>query len=188
MRVTFIRFADHEWGHVVIARDDGVVYRMNTGPITGETPHDLVHYTVEDALRIPDGIWGSIAGGVVFRSMHHVSGRRPPHAAERSRDLIREHRAELQRAELIGGLCERSLDVPPAGLDRWAAKEPFMPLTVAQLTTAATALRAAAARWSALAVGDRLELEWPGHRRLRPDSRRNTRAGDGGPRRSHSLL
>ncbi|HTJ33919.1 MAG TPA: hypothetical protein VL738_11870 [Dactylosporangium sp.] len=184
MRVTFIRFADHEWGHVVIARDDGVVYRMNTGPITGETPHDLVHYTVEDALRIPDGIWGSIAGGVVFRSMTHVSGRRPPHAAERSKELIREHRDLLQRAELIGGLCERAAGLPEADLAQWAAKEPFMPLTVEQLATAAEALRAAAGRWAGLAAGDRLELEWPRHRAVRSSAATPGRTGR--PERSRS--
>jgi hypothetical protein len=174
MRVTFVRFADHEWGHVTIARDDGVVYRMNTGPI----PHDLVHYTVEDALRMRDGIWGSIAGGVVFRSMHHVSGRRPPHAAERSRRLIREHREVLQRAELIGGLCERAAELPEAGLARFAAGAPSNPLTVEQLAAAAGALRAVARRWSALAVGDALELEWPAWR--------NIRVGDSTPRRFRS--
>src|SRR4029453_7521528 len=103
MPVTFDRLPDHEWAHVLIERDDRVVYRMHAGPITAEIPHDLVHFTVEDTLGITDGIWGAIAGGVVFRSMTHVSGRRPPPAAERSTQLIRAHRDRLQRAELIGG-------------------------------------------------------------------------------------
>ncbi|WP_432841287.1 hypothetical protein [Dactylosporangium sp. CA-092794] len=167
MRVTFVRLADHEWGHVAIERDDGVVYHMNTGPLTGQTPHDLVHYTVEDALGIADGIWGAIAGGVVFRSMRHVSGRRPPHAAERSRELIREHRDRLRNAELIGGLCERSADLSAEQLARFVAGEPSLALTVEQLAVAGAALREAGARWSALPVGGRLELRWPGHRRLR---------------------
>ncbi|MEV6931951.1 hypothetical protein AB0M46_46710 [Dactylosporangium sp. NPDC051485] len=184
MRVTFIRFADHEWGYVTIARDDGVVYRMNTGPITGATPHDLVHYTVEDALRIPDGIWGSIAGGVVFRSMHHVSGRRPPHAAERSKELIREHRELLRRAEHIGGLCERAAALPETDLARFAAREPSMPLTAGQLGTAAAALRAAHERWSALAVGETLELQWPRYRSIRTAA--GTPAPTGRPERSRS--
>jgi hypothetical protein len=166
MRVTFIRFADHERAHVLIERDDGVVYRMDSGPAGPETPHDLVHFTVEDALRIPDGIWGAIAGGAVFRSMAHVSGRRPPHAAERSKHMIREHRDLIMRAELIGGLCERAAEVPPEALPRFAAREPYQPLTVEQLATAAAALHGAAERWRSLAVGERLELQWPRHRAL----------------------
>jgi hypothetical protein len=61
MRVTFHRLADHEWAHVLIERDDGVLYRMHAGPVTAELPHDLVHYTVEDSLALADGIWGAIA-------------------------------------------------------------------------------------------------------------------------------
>ncbi|GAA0725189.1 hypothetical protein Drose_22505 [Dactylosporangium roseum] len=76
VRATFYRLADHEWADVLIERDDGVTYRMHAGPVTADLPHDLVHYTVEDALGMTDGIWGAIASGVVFRSMTHVSGRR----------------------------------------------------------------------------------------------------------------
>lgn len=166
MRVTFIRFPDHQRAHVVVERDDGVVYRLDSGPAGPETPHDLVHYTVEDALAVPDGIWGAIAGGVVFHSMRHVAGRRPPHAAERSKDMIREHRDRLQRAELIGGLCERAAALSDADLPRFAAREPFMPLTVEQLRTAARALHRAAAAWAELGAGEELRLEWPGWRRL----------------------
>jgi hypothetical protein len=166
MRVTFFRVADHERADVLIERDDRVVYRMGAGPVTAETPHDLVHYTVEDALGLSDGIWGAIAGGVVFRSMRHVSGRRPPHADERSREMIRLHRELLQRAELVGGLCERAATVPEADLNRFMSREPFMPLSAEQLAAAAAALRRAAAGWAALRVGDRLQLQWPGHRRM----------------------
>ncbi|GAA3293027.1 hypothetical protein GCM10020218_069150 [Dactylosporangium vinaceum] len=179
MRVTFIRFADHVRAYVRIERDDGVVYRMDAGPAGPETPHDLVHYTVEDALGLADGIWGAIAGGVVFRSMHHESGRRPPHAGERSADMIREHRDRLQRAELIGGLCERAAAVPEAQLPRFHAVEPFMPVTIEQLRGAVAALHRAQSAWSALDVGGELTLVWPGHRRLETPARRQPRERTG---------
>ena len=51
-------------GRSPTARMDGVSPR-------GELPHDLVHFTVERSLGIPDGIWGAVAAGVVFQSMHH---------------------------------------------------------------------------------------------------------------------
>ncbi|MFI5912459.1 hypothetical protein [Dactylosporangium sp. NPDC051541] len=183
MRVTFIRFPDHQRAHVRIERDDGVVYRLDSGPASAETPHDLVHYTVEDALGLSDGIWGAIAGGVVFRSMRHESGRRPPHAGERSKDMIREHRELLQRAELIGGLCERAAHAPDGELPRFHAREPFMPITVEQLRTAAAALHRAQGAWSELAVGGELHLEWPAWRKLRAAA---TPARTGRPERSRS--
>jgi len=169
VKVTFQRLPDHEWGHVLIERDDHVVYKMHAGPITAELPHDLVHFTVEDTLRIEDGIWGAIAAGVVFRSMTHVSGRRPPHAAERSAELIRAHRDRLQRAELIGGFVESAAhqsDADLATLRKLAfATLPDGP-DVPRIELAVTALRRAAAHWRTLPIGAELTLNWPARRRL----------------------
>src|SRR5262245_54065975 len=135
----FFRVPDHQRGYALVARDDGVIYRLNGGPVTAELPHDLVHLTVEDALGLADGIWGAIAGGVVFRSMTHHSGRRPPHAAERSVALIRQYRSRLQRAELIGGFVERVAG-GLAGADdsrRYLATLPDEQLDTASITRAA---------------------------------------------------
>ncbi|MEV0134636.1 hypothetical protein AB0H83_40020 [Dactylosporangium sp. NPDC050688] len=180
MRVTFHRLPDHQWADVLIERDDGVVYRMHAGPVTAHAPHDLVHFTVEDALGMSDGIWGAIAGGVVFRSMTHVSGRRPPHAAERSAELIRANRDRLQRAELIGGFVERAAAVPDADLDRLAAQQGADPLSgtgKVAVRRAVAALRAAQETWAALPVGAQLTLTWPRHRRMVPLERKVQRRG-----------
>jgi hypothetical protein len=169
MRVTFDRLADHEWAHVLIERDDHVVYRMHAGPVTAALPHDLVHYTVEDALGIGDGIWGAIAGGVVFRSMKHVSGRRPPHSAERSAALIRQYRDRLQRAELLGGFVEQAAQRPDADLAKLVTAGLSSDLDtpgVEQIAGAVSALRRAEHRWQELPVGGRLVLDWPAHRRV----------------------
>ncbi|GAA3386413.1 hypothetical protein [Cryptosporangium minutisporangium] len=169
MKVMFRRLPDHEWGHVLIERDDHVVYRMHAGPITAEIPHDLVHFTVEDTLGIADGIWGAIAGGVVFRSMTHVSGRRPPHAAERSIELIRAHRDRLQRAELIGGFVESAAhqeDADRSSLYRLSFSTLADPPDVPAVERAVTALQRAEERWRALPIGADLTLTWPGNRRL----------------------
>jgi hypothetical protein len=171
MRVTFERPADHVWGSILIERDDKVVYRMSAGPITGEIPHDLVHFTVEDAMRLPDGIWGAIAGGVVFKSMAHQSGRRPPHAADRSAALIRAYRDRIQRAEVLGGFVEAAAAKPGADLAKlaaqWFATRPD-DVPPADLARAAVdALHAAEERWRAVPVGGTLSLEWPAHRSVR---------------------
>ncbi len=183
MQVTFTRLADHEWGHVLIERDDHVVFRMHAGPITGKVPHDLVHFTVEDAMGIADGIWGAIAGGVVFRSMTHVSGRRPPHAAERSQVLKRTYRDHVQRAELLAGFVEAAAHRPAADLPRLIEQTfrshlehaPDLPAVRA----ATAALHHAAERWQALPVGGLLELHWPAHRRIGPVAQRPQRRRGG---------
>ena len=89
MRVTFPRLPDHERAWALVERDDGVVYRLYGGTAGLRLPHDIKHLIVERELGITDGIWAGVAAGVVFRAMAHVSGRRPPHAAERSKELIR---------------------------------------------------------------------------------------------------
>jgi hypothetical protein len=168
--VTFTRLRDHEWGHVLIERDDGVGYRMHGGPVTAAVPHDLVHFTVEDALDVADGVWGAIAGGVVFRSMTHVAGRRPPHAADRSATLLREHRDWIQRAELLGGFIEAAADRPvaelPALTAQWFATDPSGAPSVDASRRAIGALHLAEERWRALAIGEQLVLDWPARRRV----------------------
>ncbi len=88
MRVTFPRLPDRERSYALVERDDGAVYRLYGGPASPRLPHDIMHFVVERELAIPDGIWGGIASGIVFSSMRHVSGRRPSHSAERSRQLL----------------------------------------------------------------------------------------------------
>ena len=73
-----------------------------------------MHLVVERELGITDGIWGGIAAGMVFGSMRHVRGRRPPHVTERSVLLKRVYRDRILRAELLGNLVEAiaALDDP----------------------------------------------------------------------------
>jgi hypothetical protein len=187
MRVTFPRLPDHSRGYSIVERDDGVTYRLWGGPVTARLPHDLVHLTVEDALDIDDGIWASIAGGVVFDSMDHLRGRRLPHAAERSRGLMKAHGRDLLRAELLGGFVERiagferldaasirrysatwlSVLPPPARVAAHVCR-PDGEVDAPRVLTAVDRLRRAGADWRALPVGGKLVREWPPYRRLVP--------------------
>ena len=91
--MTFRRMADRRPVETLVERDDGVVFAMRGAGGGADLPHDLVHAVVEEQLRVPDGVWGCVADGVVWRSMRHESGRQPPHAAERSARLKRERAA-----------------------------------------------------------------------------------------------
>jgi hypothetical protein len=180
MRVTFFRVPDHQRGHALVERDDGVVYQLDGGPFTAALPHDLVHFTVEEALGMGDGIWAAIAGGAVLGSMKHKGGRRPPHAAERSAALLRAHRDRLQRAELLAGIAQRVAHGPSlspgaiAGILReWFYSLPDPGVGPAEIGVAVQALRRAEQRWRALPVGGTICFDWPASRRLAaPPSRR----------------
>lgn len=185
MRVTFPRLADHQRAYAVIERDDGVVYQLFSGlAVPGgearDLPHDLRGLIVERELRIGDGIWAAIAAGTVYESMRHLSGRRPPHAAERSAQLKRTPGDRLMRAELLANLVEAVavLDNPtPEAITRlarqklsvvprqrpgpdWAAAVRLPPPAV--LAAAASVLQVEAARWARLRTGGELVYEWRG--------------------------
>ena len=178
MRVTFPRLADHQRGYAVIERDDGVVYRMDGFTIMGpELPHDVRHLIVERELRVSDGIFGAIAAGTVWTSMHHLRGRRPPHATDRSEQLKRTQRDTVRRAELLANLVEAIAvlrDPSPAEITRVARmKLSVVPVVEPgadpadvialpppeALAAAARALQVEAARWARLRVGEELVYE-----------------------------
>ena len=179
MRITFRRFPGHSSAYSVIERDDGVIYQMKDFTRAGtKLPHDLRHFVVERELGIADGIWGGIAAGMVYTSMDHLQGRRPPHSAERSDELKRVQRQRIMRAELLANLVEAiaKLDAPSgddirrltrAKLSAVPVTEPGAdPADVAAvpppevLAGAARALQAEAARWARLRVGEELVCEW----------------------------
>jgi hypothetical protein len=170
MRVTFPRLPDHQRAYALVERDDGVVYRLYGGLAGPRLPHDIMHLVAERELRIRDGIWAGIAAGVVFESMCHVSGRRPPHAAERSRDLLRRYKDQGLRAELLANLVSSvaALDtmtqdkIRQLTRDKLAVLPPSAEVDPVVIAAAARAMQVEAARWARLRVGEELSYEWPG--------------------------
>jgi hypothetical protein len=170
MRVTFPRLPDHKRAYAVVERDDGTVYRLYGGLAGPRLPHDVRHFVVERELRITDGIWGGIAAGIVFDSMEHVSGRRPPHVGERSRALLASFHQPGLRAEALASLveCVAGLEHPSDLQIRTlaAAKLTVLPpadaqVDPAEIAAAARALQVEAARWARLRVGEELSYDWP---------------------------
>ena len=167
--MTFPRLPDHQRAYALVERDDGVVYRLYGGVAGPRLPHDIMHLVAERELRIRDGIWAGIAAGVVFQSMCHVSGRRPPHAAERSRELLRQFKQQGLRAELLADLvaCVATLETMTQDKIRQLARAKLAVLPDSEvdpvvIAAAAQTLQVEAARWARLRVGEELCYEWPG--------------------------
>jgi hypothetical protein len=170
MRVTFPRLPDRQRGYALVERDDGAVYRLYGGKAGPQLPHDLVHFVVERELCVPDGIWGGIAAGIIFDTMEHAGGRQPPHARERSKELLtgfgqRGYRAEVL-ANFVGGVA--MLDHPSdiqilnlAATQLAALPDADADVDPAAVAAAAQALQVEAARWARLRVGEELSYEWP---------------------------
>ena len=183
MRVTFPRLPDHERAYALVERDDGAVYRLYGGQAGPRLPHDIRHFVVERELRIGDGIWAGIAAGIIFDTMQHVSGRRPPHARDRSKELLAGFRQRGLRAEVLANFveCVAGLDHPSdiQIMTLAATKLTVLPdadadLEPAAVAAAAQALQVEAARWARLRVGEELSYDWP--REARAAQARRARA------------
>ena len=170
MHVTFPRLPDHERAYAVVERDDGAVYRLYGGQAGPKLPHDIRHFVVERELSIRDGIWGGIAAGVIFDTMQHVSGRRPPHARERSKELLANFHRPGLRAELMANLveCVACLDHPSdieiltlAATQLSVLSDDDADVEPAEVAAAAQALQVEAARWARLRIGEQLSYDWP---------------------------
>jgi hypothetical protein len=164
MRVTFPRLPDRQRAYALVERDDGVRYRLYAGTAGPQLPHDIRHLIAERELGLTDGVWAGIAAGVVLASMQHVSGRRPPHAAEVSRELVARFAGPWLRAELLANLVESvaALDRPTAGQIRRLAMTNLADADVdpAAIGAAATAMQVEAARWARLRIGEELCYDW----------------------------
>jgi hypothetical protein len=163
VRLTFRRMADRRPVETLVERDDGVVFEMRGAGGGADLPHDLVHAVVEAELEVADGVWGCVADGVVWRSMRHVSGRQPPHAAERSARLKRERSGQVQRAEALADVVGRLSTAGQVLRDEVAGTG----RSPAELASAAAALADARGRWAALVPGAEWVVEWRTPRRRR---------------------
>jgi hypothetical protein len=168
MDVTFHRLAGNRYFTTAV-RDDGVTVSIPGYDRTGRVPHDLAHFAAEREFGMVRGFWGSVAAGALFTNMAVASGRQKPHAAERSRRIIKAHSADIGLSEAVAGAIHDAVEHDLAAdvvLTRlraqWGIAGPVPPpMTVSDVEVAAAALRREAERWSELPVGGRLTLHWP---------------------------
>ncbi|GEL22068.1 hypothetical protein PSU4_10220 [Pseudonocardia sulfidoxydans NBRC 16205] len=180
MDVAFTKLPRGRRTHSVVRRADGVRWSVDGGVAGPGLPHDLVHLVVERAIGEQRGFWGSVAAGVVFGSMTHLEGRRPPHGGEKSTVLLRERRGGLQAAELLADLVEHVAAQKMTSTEqvRAAARTHLRPeqraqVDPARILEAAEALRDMESRWARLAEGEELTVQWPDPARRRRGRRRH---------------
>jgi hypothetical protein len=169
MEITFTK-TDHRKYEVLARRDDKVVLRVQTPDRPQSLPHDLAHYLVERELEFERGFWGSVAAGAVFGGMQVVSGRRPPHAAERSRAVIKAAGQQLTAAEIYVSVMQRAAregnEQDWAGVcshldEAWRPfRGPRKAVSREEVLRVCRALREAERHWQGLAVGESLTVSW----------------------------
>jgi hypothetical protein len=168
MKLTVTR---HDQGkyETVIMRDDGVSYRLRGVAHMFAIPHDLAHFLVEKALRLPRGFWGSVADGAVFKTMSYIGGRRKPKAAERSESLLKINAAPLNEAEVPVRIFNDTIEqghpeTSPLLRERLQVRlaRPGSQRNFgdAEIKEVYAAYQDMLTRWKDLPVGGKLELRW----------------------------
>ena len=187
MKVIFTRTGNTSYS-TEVHRSDNVVLTVPPAGASSRMPHDLVHLVVEQHLNMDQGFWGCIATGAELRGMKVISGRRRPHAKERSRSVLRAAGQRLTEAEhmvtLFLELALEELDLrnPAAAQSRingsWHAHDrPEHSLDRHAISEVCTAIRKTRSRWLGLSVGGSLMLQWPdGDSRKRKGRRRKSAA------------
>jgi hypothetical protein len=169
MEITFTKTGARSY-EVVARRDDQVVIRVQTPDRPQGLPHDMAHYLVERGLGFERGFWGAVAAGAVFKGMQVVSGRRPPHAAARSKAIIKAEDHQLAAAELyvsvIQSVARERKEGDWAGVNArldevWRPfRKPRKAVTREGVARVCEALRAAEREWGELPVGGSVTVSW----------------------------
>lgn len=179
MEITFTKTGPRAY-EAVVSRDDGVVLRVPSPDRPAGLPHDIAHYLVERELGLERGFWGCVAAGAVFDNIRVVSGRRRPHAAERSKEMIKAARTQLATSELYAlvllGVAREGKEADWPGVvarldEVWRPfREPRRPVSAEEAVRVCRVMRETEARWLALPVGQGLTVSWaarPGKARRR---------------------
>lgn len=170
--ITFFRGTGHRYRSVLHRRDGvevelvGGGYNTVGGPAR-RVPHDLAHAVVEDELGLDFGLWGVLAAGGLFAPSNTrvLSGRQPPHAGRRAKEIVDRGRERLGQAEIVVravadlALAGRHDDVAgfaAATGQRWALPG----VTRERLATACGRLQDAGQRWDALPSGGTIDVTW----------------------------
>jgi hypothetical protein len=192
MRITFTKTGTNTYT-TRAARADGVELSIPAYDRSSALPHDFAHFVVEQSLGLRGGFWGKVSRGALFPSVAVLAGRQPPHAADRSKAIVRESgQSGIEAEEFVGvlrAIVEQQLD---RDLDRAAVRMRRMwrpadttrsPVSRDELAHVCAALRAATASWKALGIGSSIAVVWPedGLDKRRGQKRHLTATGaDGG--------
>jgi hypothetical protein len=169
MEIQFIRTSPFAYACRVCRDDGGIVVFGGAGGRRFNPPHDYAHYLVERLYAPAYGFWGMIAAGAVMKNMQLIAGKRPPHSAERTRNILRmAEEAHTSCEGLVGGfqqIVDRNLD------ENWPAAKAVLDLRINYQTVSrprtheevlhmCTEFREAAWQWSATPIGRSITVQW----------------------------
>lgn len=147
-----------------------VPLRVGVGSPYAGAPHDLVHFAIEEQLRMKLGIFGQVAaGGDLGFFMPRPEDRKTLRDRKRSKRLAIDGREDAARSERLAAYVGHDGHLSPKACDEFASPHEFARVE-ARLTELLDA-------WRNTQPGQRLVLTWPGA--CTPPSRSTGRATRG---------
>ncbi len=167
MRIVFTKGERSD--EVSLIRNDGTSSAFRF-PHKGPTPHDAIHLFVERELGLAGGFWGLVAMGsepadigAMAAAGGHASAKRAEVPDRSIVELLQAERlVECFEAESWSGSADDDGIRMMAHAGWGASHVPPLLLDHEVIGAIRDAIRAFAREWSALPVGDRLALDWPG--------------------------
>lgn len=177
MDLVFHRIGQREYA-TVVTRCDGVRFLVGGVGLKFAIPHDLAHLAIESALCLDRGFVGTVAAGGVFGSMTYLSGRRKPHAAARSHDILKANRGHIVEAEGLVAMFNSAFEAGEGptslGLLKQVHDFAWTPPRSAPRVFDTSVIRAVWNSWRQmqdlwvrLTIGDQLRFAWSAGQRKR---------------------
>jgi hypothetical protein len=167
MRITITKQARDD--RIDICRDDGSSV-STTFPHKGPISHDFVHYAVESELGLSTGFWGLVAAGhrpediqEIAKAAGHASAKRAEIPDEGFVAAIQSERiVEAFEADHWSGASGDPAGVILMAQAGCAQSHVALPLALDEAATTRLRKQIAdfAARWTTLAPGEAIGLEW----------------------------
>ena len=157
MKVTFTRTAKRRYR--VSVEGPGVVTSW-IEPAPGyndRLPHDMVHFVVENELRIKGGIFGQLAAGGHAHSFWRTVEPRERKVIKRGDRIAAANRDDTMFSERVAWLAFATWNRTLSGVS------PVDGVSAEDLKRVCREFDNVSARWSKLAVGESMTLVWHGH-------------------------
>jgi hypothetical protein len=165
VRITIIKGQKDD--RIEISREDGS-QAVTRFPKKGPIPHDFVHYAVEHELGLRDGFLGKVAAGhhpeaiveLAKRGGHASASRAQPPVPEIVEMIQAERLVECFEADMWGGGGDNDSLRSMAELGWEQSLVPPLELSDGAIQAIRRTIREFAERWSAMPVGESVELAW----------------------------
>ena len=169
MEVIFTKTNLYQHGSVAL-RDDGVRLAVPGYGPSKPIPHDMIHFVVEDELKIDYGFWGCVAAGAVYKGMLVLDGKVRHDSEKRSKEIIKKFgqgntESEVLASDILAIFNQRIESnwekIQQLQKASWQPSRPGRPqMTHDEIKRICERIHALAREWEALKDGQTLAMQW----------------------------